>query len=106
VKTSDLKNVCKYPFRSIRIKQIQDPVEVLEYFDVRVDNLKELKCVIIETINFKDYFKFYCTGQPCSREVSGKIPLKIPPLCCLSQDVLRASLRASLRARCFSLLCP
>jgi len=45
VKTSDLKNVCKYAFRSIRIKKIQDLVEALEYFDVRVDNLKDLICV-------------------------------------------------------------
>jgi hypothetical protein len=45
MKTSDFKNVCKYAFRSIRAKQIHDPVEALEYFDVRVDNVKELICV-------------------------------------------------------------
>lgn len=45
MKTSDRKNICKYAFRSVGIKQIQDPVEALEYFDVTVDNLKEVICV-------------------------------------------------------------
>ena len=45
MKTSDLKNVCKYAFRAIGIKQIQDPVEAVEYFDVTVDSLKEFMCV-------------------------------------------------------------